>query len=89
MELAMHETENGEVVELLYEWIEDNQRSWVVPERPHEVSFAGDSIYYKTEEVVLDRKVIVRPNDSIAYLCRMGYSNLRHCFLMSRYKTLE
>jgi hypothetical protein len=88
---AILHTENGEFVEIFYEWVPDGMFDYTVIERPERTFYRLDDVdaervpdvLMKTESVALDKKVIINK-----FLCRMGYSNLWKCFLLSRYKAI-
>lgn len=76
-----------EPVEILCEWIPDGQFEWSEYIPNEKLSFSDKEpcqIDSRIERVELNRKIVVDRR----YLCRMGFSNARGCFLVSCFGTV-
>ena len=89
MELAIHETESGELVELWFRFIPDKQHDWIVREGwDGKIDFSDDESVCRsleTELVILDRRIIMHHASGERFMARLGFSIAEKCFLISKY----
>jgi len=90
MESAVFE-KDGKLVEFLFEYVSDRMFQWSEYRRPCDVdvTFAVDASENpvfdgQVEHVELDKRIMIHEMGR-HFLARIGYSNFRHCFLVSKY----
>ena len=90
METAIFE-KDGELFDFLFEFVSDRMTSWSLYRRPCDVdvTFAVDAsdnpvFDSATETVELDNRITMHEMGR-HFLARIGYSNFRKCFLVSKY----
>jgi len=89
MESAVFE-KDGELVEFLFEYVADRMMDWSVCKTVKDVDWRLDAdaaenpVFENIEHVELDKRIMIHEIGR-HYLARVGYSNFRHCFLVSKY----